>query len=557
MCRNDWTKEFRTWGKEMDFIARSIRNKLLLICGGGTVAVLLAAGVGLGLEWSALDNLASAVERIRPIEKQAHQVAEMLAHEQDASHNLVARATDAKWLDQRRAELEADEKGITEATAKLVSMVGATTLQTPAQDVATGLDSLFKQRRSAFDYLRQHPADAAGADAMVREGRVPAEKALRAIVEQIDAQMTAVQQQSREDARKSMIGIAFVFALVIVLAFVAFLWALQRHIIGPARRLVGDLEHLSHGDFRTPITQTTRDEIGEIAASAERIRVDLGGLVKRVQQSAQALSSASIGVGEDSRRVATASCTQSDAAAATAAAVEEVTAGIRVVADNADTASRQSSTSLEQSAQAQAYLDALRAAIGRTANVMEEVAQAAEAFVENSNQITAMTRQVREIAEQTNLLALNAAIEAARAGEQGRGFAVVADEVRKLAEKSGSSAGEIDAVTRTLAERAASLHSALVDGRSSISASAASSESAVGVIAQAHQAVSVASSEVSSINRALGQQSVAAEEIAGNIERIASMSEQNQSVVSHLASSVTHLQELAADLNGLTERFHL
>ena len=128
---------------------------------------------------------------------------------------------------------------------------------------------------------------------------------------------------------------------------------------------------------------------------------------------------------------------------------------------------------------------------------MEEVAQAAEAFVENSNQITAMTRQVREIAEQTNLLALNAAIEAARAGEQGRGFAVVADEVRKLAEKSGSSAGEIDAVTRTLAERAASLHSALVLGRSSISASAASSESAVGVIAQAHQAVSVASSEVS------------------------------------------------------------
>lgn len=541
----------------MDFIARSIRNKLLLICGGGTTAVLLVAGVGLGLEWSALDNLASEIERIHPIETQTHQIAEMLTREGNASLAFVARAADAKSLDQRRTEAEANEKLLTEASAKLLAMVGTTSLRAPAQNVATGFDSLFKQRRSAFDYLRQHPADAVGAEAMVREGHAPAERALRAINEQIDAQMVAAQQQSRDDARKSMIGIAFIFALVIVVTFVAFLWALQRHIIGPARQLVGDLERLSHGDFRSPIAQTTRDEIGDIAASAEKIRVDLGSLIKLVQNFAQALSSASIGVGEDSRRVATASCTQSDAAAATAAAVEEVTAGIRVVADNADTASRQSSTSLEQSTQAQAYLDALRDAIDRTANVMEEVAQAAEAFVENSNQITAMTRQVREIAEQTNLLALNAAIEAARAGEQGRGFAVVADEVRKLAEKSGSSAAEIDTVTRTLAERAAGLHSALVHGRSSVSASAASSESAVGVIAQAHQAVSVASSEVASISRALGQQSVAAEEIAGNIERIASMSEQNQSVVGNLSSSVTHLQELAADLNGLTERFHL
>ena len=228
----------------MDFIARSIRNKLLLICGGGTAAVLLAAGVGLGLEWSALDNLAGEIERIRPIETQAHHVAEMLTLEQNASHDFVARAADAKSLDQRRAEAEANEKSITEATAKLVSMVGTTPLQTPARDVATALDSLFKQRRSAFDYLRQHPADAAGADAMVREGHVPADKALRAIIEQMDAQMTAAQRQSREYARKSMIGIAFVFALVIVLAFVAFLWALQRHIIGPARRLVSDLERL-------------------------------------------------------------------------------------------------------------------------------------------------------------------------------------------------------------------------------------------------------------------------------------------------------------------------
>lgn len=541
----------------MKFIARSIRNKLLLICGGGTVGILLAAGAGLGLEWAALENLENGIERIRPVETQVRTIADMLTQAGNVGTDPGTRTAEAKSAQQRNAEMEATESRVAEAAAKLVFLANATALHDQARDVASSIESLIRRRRSALDHLRQQPADAVGAETMVRESLAPAQSALHAMSEKIDGQMAVVQTQSHEAARNSMIVIAIVFAIVTVIAFAVFLWALQRHIIAPARRLVSDLERLSHGEFRTPIVQTTHDEIGNIAASAERIRVDLGALVSKVQHSAKALNSASIGVGQDSQRVAGASRTQSDAAAATAAAVEEVTAGIRVVADNADTASRQSLTSLEQSTQAQTHLDALRDAICRTANVMEEVALAAEAFVDNSNQITAMTRQVREIAEQTNLLALNAAIEAARAGEQGRGFAVVADEVRKLAEKSGSSAGEIDAVTRTLAERAAGLHSALAHGRESIGASTASSESAVGVIAQAHQAVSVASSEVASISRALGQQSAAAGEIAGNIERIASMSEQNQSVVGNLASSVTHLQELAADLNGLTERFRL
>ncbi|MDY0056531.1 MAG: methyl-accepting chemotaxis protein [Methyloversatilis sp.] len=414
----------------MDFISRSIRNKLLVICGGGTAALLVAAVVGLGVEWSAIDTLAGDITR-------------------------------------------AEAQALRDATLNKLMLTGAA------------------------------------------------------------------------------------FAVVVVVAFGLFMWALQRAIIGPAKALSADLERLASGDFHQPVACTTRDELGAIAQSAERIRKDLGALVSQLKQSAHSLVEASAVVGGESQRVAEASSAQTRAASSTASSIEDVTAGIRMVADNAGNAARQADESLDQSTRAQTHLTDLRGSIGRTASVMNEVSGAADAFVENARQITEMTREVREIADQTNLLALNAAIEAARAGEQGRGFAVVADEVRKLAEKSATSAAAIDTITRSLSERAAGLTEALTQGRDAVGVAESSSDSAAGVITVAHRAVSVAAEEVRAINQALEQQSRAASDIAGNVEHIASMSGQNQSAVDTLASSVTHLQSLASRLDELTGRFRL
>lgn len=541
----------------MNFIASSIRNKLLLICGSGTAAVLLAAAVALGFEWDALDRLSNDIARVHALQSSTQRLTGDLHAQHDAFKTLLYQPSEAKPGSERWSDIARLGTAAAQSAGELAAAAPRPELAEGARAVAERLKELATRRDDAYRYLQQHPADAAGAERMIKDAHAAAITALSALNARIDQSMAAIQAGSREQARNTLVVIAVVFAVLTAAAFIAFLWALKRHVTGPARRLVADLDRLAQGDFREAVARTTSDEIGDVAASAEKIRTDLGSLVRQVKNSADALRGASHGVGAHAQQVAEASGAQSDAASATAAAVDEVTAAIHAVSENAATASRQSSASLELSDAAQSHLTSLQQSINGTSNVMEEVAGAAEAFVTNSEQITAMTRQVREIAEQTNLLALNAAIEAARAGEQGRGFAVVADEVRKLAEKSGTSAGEIDAVTRTLAERAAGLHAALAHGRDAVGASKTSSEHAVGVIGDAHEAVSSAASEVRSISCALSQQSAAAAEIAGNVERIASMSEQNMSVVGNLSGSVRNLQQLANELNGLTERFRL
>ncbi|HEX5363910.1 MAG TPA: methyl-accepting chemotaxis protein, partial [Gallionella sp.] len=198
--------------------------------------------------------------------------------------------------------------------------------------------------------------------------------------------------------------------------------------------------------------------------------------------------------------------------------------------------------------------------IGEIRLVQESVNQIAgsvKEFVESTHAIAGMTQQVKDIAEQTNLLALNAAIEAARAGEQGRGFAVVADEVRKLAEKSAQSASEIDQVTNSLNQKSTHVEGTVQAGLRALLTTQEHIERVATVLSAASAAVTQSSHGVNDIASSVAEQGLASNEISRNVERIAQMAEENHAAVQSNGQEIVRLEQLAGELRSAVSRFRV
>jgi len=376
------------------------------------------------------------------------------------------------------------------------------------------------------------------------------------VTERVEQAYVGQEQAMQGELTRNALAIAGATVLALLVGVLA-AWLITRAVVGPLKRVIGRAQRIAAGELSLEPEAARDDEVGQLTQAVQHMAIALSGIVSGLQQgieqlagSAQALSTVTE---QTNREVGS----QKEETEQVATAMQQMTATVHDVARNAEEAALAAQA-------ADAKVDSGQQVVRQSMQRIEQLAAAAETASSGIESLSAeihtigdVLAVIKSVAEQTNLLALNAAIEAARAGEQGRGFAVVADEVRALARRTRQSTEEIERLVASLRGNAqqsvAQIRGSTELVRLAV-ADALQTESALGSIAAA---VSLIQQMNQQIAAAAEQQSSVAEEISRSVTQIRGSADQAALAMQGNARSSIELVQLGSDLKGMVGHFRL
>ncbi len=368
-----------------------------------------------------------------------------------------------------------------------------------------------------------------------------------------EANEISAETLSAAKSSMSMMGIGGAVALLLAIVFSILI---TRSVTLPMGMMQSTIVEVGKsGDFTRRIAVDSRDEVGQAARSFNDLMGSMQTTLREIQDSTDKVLDASRSLFSSSQQIANSSAHQSESASAMAAAVEQVTVSINHVSEGARDALEVSRESGDLSVQGGEIILNAATEMKQIADTVRQTSSAIENLGQQSTRISSIAQAIKEIADQTNLLALNAAIEAARAGEQGRGFAVVADEVRKLAERTANATKEITEMIDTIQGTARVAVTSMAETGSQVASGVVLAQQAGDAINQIKEKSAQVLKTVSDISSALAEQSSASNDIATHIEKVAQMTEENSAATKEAAGASDNLVQLADAMRAAVNRF--
>ncbi|MBW5412611.1 methyl-accepting chemotaxis protein [Pseudomonas sp. MAG002Y] len=534
------------------------------------IAPRLAAGFGLmalivlGLGLFSMSQMSNMREQSREVD--AHWLPAIAALGDMNMHMMRVRVFSLRLFtadtDQRRQEtankLSAVKAELKDAEARYETMV-----QLPSEQ------ELYTQFKKLQDAYLIHQAEMTR---LVMSGdKVSANIILNAqmagIADELAASLKKLSQYSADESGKAAdkaeaaynagklgvsLAIALAFAITVLLA-----WVMSRSIVRPLGQAVSSARAVASGNLSVPVQVEGKDEVGQLLESLAIMQGNLRDAIEQISSSSTQLASAAEELNLVTESSSMNLTQQNHEIEQAATAVTQMSTAVEEVARNAVSTSESSKRSAQAAHEGRTKVDNTVTAIEHMAGEVDKTSTLVSGLAEQAHDIGKVLDVIRAIAEQTNLLALNAAIEAARAGEAGRGFAVVADEVRALAHRTQES-------TREIEQMISAIQGGTQEAVTSMQSSASQAQNTLAIAQSAGAALEEITQLIAEINErniviasASEEQAQVSREVDRNLVNIRDLASQSATGAAQCNAASAELSRLAVDLNGLVKRFEI
>ncbi|MCK6263699.1 methyl-accepting chemotaxis protein [Vibrio sp. ZSDE26] len=412
-------------------------------------------------------------------------------------------------------------------------------------------EPMINQPDNASDYLS------------INEDKINAEfKAMRSSLKTISNQIEEKQNILRDDVKSSIMSAKLTVEIGLVIALIAgaiAFWMIKQFVLKPITNIEKAMADIAQGDgdLSKRMEVTSQDELGRVAESFNQFVGKIHITVEEVIISSNAVRADMENIKSLTQSIASFSSNQQQESEAVATAVHEMQVTSATVSDNANEAAQASSSANQEADQTSTLLGQTVTSIQNLSSEIDNASQVIHTLDHDVGDIVSILDVIRGIADQTNLLALNAAIEAARAGEQGRGFAVVADEVRSLASRTQESTGEIQSMIEKLQEGAKQAVSVMEASKNSSNATIGTAGSASESLDKIRNSIAQMNDMNTQIASAASQQSNVSHEVNENVQRIADNSYQMVEMVNSADNACISLSEQCQKLDDLVAEFEV